>query len=365
MNTRTSNAESGIIAEASAWFIEFRAGDVTVDARVRFHAWLRRSPEHIQAYLEVASAWSELPTADPDGSIDLPRLIARARASADDNVVALPARSGNAAWAGRSRRFTAPRLAAAFAALAIAVGFVTWMGFYHADTYSTGVGEQRMVRLADGSTVELNTFSTVKVRLSGGVRKVDLIRGQALFHIAKDKARPFIVHSGATSVRAVGTQFDVYKRHDGTVVTVLEGRVAVVESSSKLPLLGRPAGTPGENGSSPHIDNELIYLSAGEQVTVTKAKVLRPRHADVAMATAWLHKRLIFDETPLTDVAREFNRYSVRRLIVSDPELGAVAISGVYSTTDPDSLIGFLRAQPAMRLSETPAEILITRRHAN
>lgn len=366
MSTRVSNAKQTIVAEASDWFVEFRAGDVTADARSRFDEWLRRSPEHIQAYLEVASAWSELPTADPHGRIDLPELIARARASSDDNVVPLSTgKTGRAAYAGQQRQLGAPRLAAAVAALAIAVGFAAWMGFYRADTYSTGIGEQRTVRLADGTTVELNALSSIEVRLSGNARKVDLTEGQALFHVAKDKTRPFTVRSGTTSVRAVGTQFDVYKRHDDTVVTVLEGRVAVAESSTALPLFDHREIAPTVDGSSVRVDVEPIYLSAGEQVTVTKKEVPRPRRADVAAATAWLQKRLIFDETPLADVAREFNRYSTRRLVISDPDLDSVAISGVYSTTDPDSLIGFLRAQPTIELSETATEIRIARRPMN
>ncbi len=72
-----------IIAEASAWFIEFRAGDVDGEARLRFIDWLRRSPEHIQAYLEISGVWAELPASDPDGKIDMSSLIARARCEAD------------------------------------------------------------------------------------------------------------------------------------------------------------------------------------------------------------------------------------------------------------------------------------------
>src|SRR5882672_5583880 len=72
-----------VVAEASAWFIEFRAGDVNDEARQHFIEWLRRSPEHIQAYLEVYGVWAELPTSDPEGKIDIASLIARARSEAD------------------------------------------------------------------------------------------------------------------------------------------------------------------------------------------------------------------------------------------------------------------------------------------
>ena len=78
------------IAEASVWFVEFRTGDASPALRGQFEKWLRRSPEHIQAYLEIAAGWSELPTADPEGRIDLQALLSLARNSGDENVVKLP-----------------------------------------------------------------------------------------------------------------------------------------------------------------------------------------------------------------------------------------------------------------------------------
>jgi transmembrane sensor len=207
----------------------------------------------------------------------------------------------------------------------------------------------------DGSTIELNALSTIRVRLSKNTREIDLREGQALFHVAKDQARPFIVRSDGTTVRAVGTQFDVYRKRSGTVVTVLEGRVAVAESNLAVPVLNRdlPAQAP-------------IFLVAGQQVTLptndSAKEEPKPRRADVAAATAWVQKRLIFEETPLVEVAEEFNRYSTRRLVIADRELRSMGISGVYSSTDPDSLLGFLRAQPNIQLSETDKEVRVALR---
>jgi transmembrane sensor len=346
------NPKPDIVVEASAWFIEFRAGDVTSSDRARFDEWLRRSPEHIQAYLEVAAGWSELPTSDPEGRLNIPALIAHARGSHDENVISL---SQNSATPAPRRRQVVRAWAASIAGVALIIGLTTWVALYRANTYSTGIGEQRTVRLADGSTVELNALSTIHVRLSQHERDIDLTEGQALFHVAKDHARPFIVRSGGTTVRAVGTQFDVYKKHESTVVTVLEGRVAVAEMNTIGPTAEQHAPVPAP-----------IFLVAGEQVTVpTKASAkaeIKPKHTDVAVATAWTQKRLIFEETPLAEVAEEFNRYSTRRLVISDPELRSMGISGVYSSTDPDSLLGFLRAQPNIQLSETDTEIRVVLR---
>ena len=344
----TKTATPAIIAEASAWFIEFRTGEVRGSDRARFDEWLRRSPEHVQAYLVIAAGWAELPTSDPDQSLDMALLIQRAREARDENVVTLspkrmtPRRRISRVWVGR------------FAAASLAVILSLLFYFAQDDTYRTGVGEQRTVELVDGSTIELNVRSKIRVRLSKSMREVDLIDGQALFHVAKDPTRPFIVRSGTAKVRAVGTQFDVYRKGSGTIVTVLEGRVAV--QASAQPLQG------GE--SAPAASS---FLAAGDQITVpsdsTSSKVtLKPIHTDVAAATAWVQKRLIFEETPLSKVVEEFNRYNTRRLVIVDPQLQSVEISGVYSASDPDSLLGFLRSLPDIALRETDKEIEITLR---
>jgi transmembrane sensor len=340
-SSRTAKAEL-VASEASSWFIEFRSGAMAAADRARFYEWLRRSPEHIQAYLEIAAGWAELPTADPDHQLDIQSLIARARESQDDNVVTLapreptlptPWRHSIAAWA------------ASLAGVALIAGVAVLTYLYQANSYHTGVGEQRMVRLLDGSIVEMNALSSIRVRLSKAAREVDLREGQALFRVAKDPARPFLVHSDGTTVRAVGTQFDVYHKNTGTVVTVLEGRVAVAEM-------------PDQASAVPQ---RPLLLVAGQQVTVPAEHTTQeaPRHADVAAATAWVQKRLIFEDTPLAEVAEEFNRYNSRRLVIADPQLRSVGISGVYSSTDPDSLLGFLRAQPEIELSETDREVRV------
>ncbi len=339
-----------IIAEASAWFIEFRAGDVDGDARARFIEWLRRSPEHIHAYLEISGVWAELPSSDPHGKLDIAALIARAREEAD--VIALspnrppPAAPPSAGTPRVLRRH--PRLAAfaAAAAVLLTVGTVLLLrGGNFSGSYSTGIGEQRTVQLSDGSTVELNARSTIQVHLTERQRDLTLIEGQALFRVAKDKQRPFVVRAGDAQVRAVGTEFDIYKKLAATVVTVVEGRVETYDD----------ANSPG---------SAAIILSAGEQLTVLPHIVTKPTRTDTAVATAWVQKRLIFEETPLSDVAEEFNRYNRRPLSIDDGELEKLKISGVYSSTDPASLINFLRSQNSIQVVETEKQVRVLRREA-
>ena len=354
MRIGPSNAKtrSASVAEASAWFIEFRAGDVTGTARVQFIEWLRRSPEHIQAYLEVAGAWAELPASDPSGKIDVDALIARARTEADvielSTTTAPPGGGRSEApppQPPRMRFWGAPgRSLIATAALALlAVVTLRYWSSLTSDSYATGIGEQRTIQLADGSTVELNARSKVRVHLSEHQRDVVLLDGQALFRVAKDKQRPFVVHVGEAQVRAVGTEFDIYRKPVATVVTVVEGRVEASDQS-------------GSGSAAP------VLLSAGEQLTVTPHSLLKAAPADPAVATAWVQKRLMFEETPLSDVAEEFNRYNRRPLSIDDRELRKLKISGVYSSTDPSSLINFLRSQNSMQIIETEQQVRVVRR---
>jgi transmembrane sensor len=345
---------AAIVAEASAWFIEFRAGDVNGEARLSFIDWLRRSPEHIQAYLEVSGVWAELPSSDPYGKIDISSLIARARSEID--IIELsPAGSRPShtpfpaephiepqPWWQKQRRAV---LATAALALLASVTVRFWGGD-PAVSYSTGIGEQRTIPLADGSTVELNARSSLQVHLTHQQRDVTLLQGQALFRVAKDTQRPFVVRAGDAQVRAVGTEFDVYRKQGETVVTVVEGRVETYDES----------GRAGEGA---------IVLSAGERLTVLPHTVTKPTHTDPLVATAWLQKRLIFEETPLSEVAEEFNRYNQRPLTIEDRELRKVKISGVYSSTDPASLINFLRSQSSIQLIETENTVRVVRRDAH
>jgi transmembrane sensor len=194
--------------------------------------------------------------------------------------------------------------------------------------------------------VELNARSTIQVHITEHERNVTLLDGQAFFRVAKDQQRPFIVRAGDAQVRAVGTEFDVYKKQSATVVTVVEGRVETFDASD----------SPGSTG---------VVLSAGEQLTVLPHTVTKPTRTDTAVATAWVQKRLIFEETPLSDVAEEFNRYNRRPLTVDDHELKTLRISGVYSSTDPASLINFLRSQKSIQVIETEQQVRVLRREAH
>lgn len=360
MPTDSFNSRPETIAEAAAWFVEFRTGEATASTRIRFDDWLRRSPENIQAYLEVAAGWSELPTSDLEGRIDVESLVARGRASDDENVICLRRRPSSRSPGG-GRPWT-PALAAGLAIGVILLGIAGWLSASHGIEYTTGVGEQRTITLADGSTIILNALTRVTVRLSDRRREVDLLGGQAFFHDTDDPRRPFIVRSGEATVRAIGTQFDVYDKSSGAVVTVVEGRVAVRNAPPGDAAPSRSDPSARGDAPPPQDHASSVLVSAGQQVILLAHHVRPPRQVDVSAATAWVHRRLVFDDTPLEQVAEQFNLYSSRRLVIADPALRPLGISGVYSSADPNSLIGFLRAQPNLRVTETANEIRVSLR---
>lgn len=382
MKTPSSRAKLNrqSIEEASAWFVDFRVGDMDAAARDEFSRWLRRSPEHIRAYLEIAETYVELPAKHEPGQLDIEQLIAQARA--DANVVPLGSagprdhsrRVVGVPVESRGRKLDRRGLLAACALLACCVfGWAAWLYGARNPTYATQVGEQRSITLVDGSIVHLNARSKVRVRFSGRTRDVDLLEGQALFVVMKDSARPFVVRTDQTQVRAVGTQFDVYRSARGTTVTVVEGRVAVTSLSSPDAGSAANAGGGGSNVADPiagtghamrerGADSSSILLAAGEQVTVSSERVARPARADLAATTSWMQRRLVFDSSALSQVAEEFNRYNQRRLVIDDAQLADMLISGVYSSTDPASLLRFLRDQPGVSVTETDTEIRVSRK---
>jgi transmembrane sensor len=240
--------------------------------------------------------------------------------------------------------------------------FLIWGAVYRYPTYTTQIGERLSITLGDGSTVELNARSKVRIRFSKVERDVELINGQALFEVAKDRARPFIVRSGEAVVRAVGTEFDVYRKRDATTVTVIEGRVAVLTPRAPNSSALDTDRANVDTSASRQMRNPAVFVAAGEQVVVTNQVVRAPQRADVAVATAWTQRRLVFEGSALSDVIEDFNRYNTRQLVIEDPQLNDFHVSGVYSSTDPASLIRFLRAQPGVEVVEMDQEVRITKK---
>jgi transmembrane sensor len=359
-----------VLEEAAGWLVEFRAGDPDSSERRRFDDWLRTSPEHVRAYLTLLPVWENERFGEFDSQSSPDALIQLARVQ-DDNIVRFdPELREKANLQPRSR---ARRFAAAAALLAVGIAGFSAFSAWRNPVYATDIGEQTTVNLPDGTTVNLNSRTRIKLRYSDRERRIELQQGQALFQVAKDAQRPFIVATGATQIHAVGTQFDIYKKSTATVVTVVEGRVAV-STGSTFATSQDQEGTRGA-GMEDGLAGRGTLLEAGQQLIVDpgigtvpafgesrqSGSSAAPMRVNVKTATAWVQHRLIFSATPLTEVAEEFNRYNTRQLIIDDtPELRNFHINGIFSSASPAALLEFLREQPGMVVTESGEDIRVS-----
>jgi transmembrane sensor len=337
---------------AAEWFEVYRTGQK--DQYPAFQAWLTESPRHMAEFLEIARRYPAIRDALRSGAFDHEALLRKLA----PNVTALhpPA---------PSRAQESPRLRAAWwwaAGLAATVVIGAFLFWARPDTaaawqpFETQVGEQRVIQLLDGSVLTLNAQSFVSVRLRATERDVRLLRGEAMFKVAHDKARPFLVHTQGATVRAVGTQFNVYARPDGsTTVAVLEGRVEVSAAAVVKP----------EVGSAPKIASPAklmrTALDAGEAASVASSGTIhRDEHPDIGSAVAWRQRRLVFDRTPLEEIVPEFNRYNrTLQMRIENVEPGAYHFTGSFDADDPQSLALLLSKEPELVVEQREGEILI------
>jgi transmembrane sensor len=241
-------------------------------------------------------------------------------------------------------------VASAAAALATAVLTFFWWTGDHATAlhYATRHGEQIAQRLVDNSVLRLDTDTAVTVRYGRSQRLVEVERGQVLFEVAHEPRWPFRVVAGFAEMRAVGTKFNVYRRPDSTIVTVLEGQLDV----------GLAPGQPGAAAAG----DRTVAVQAGEQVQVAQGTLLATAaSADTGRSTAWLRREIVFEQEPLAAVAAEFNRYSAIPIEIDTPELRSLAISGVLSGDDTESLVAFLRSLDGVKVEVTRTRIRVSR----
>jgi transmembrane sensor len=346
MHTRQRGS---LIEEAQRW--ERALKDAAPDERAAFAAWIKRSPQHLQAFLQHMAVETELRQLDACGEFDIEALLAKA----SSNVIHLNSgvsQTGPACetGSGRGKRW---RLACAIAASGVlaCLIFAGVLSRPRSTNYSTDTGEQRRIVLPDGSSIELNTESQIRVSFRRSFREVELLSGEALFSVRHDAARPFRVRVADKVVEDLGTQFSVYLRPDAsTTVSVLDGRVRIL-SPEVDPNPRAPATSEG-NGrkAKSQLISRSTQIGAGEEIRIGAGGRLIKRAAiNATEAAAWREHRLWFDGATLSEVAAEFNRYNKRRLRVSD---SAIALKKRYTATfdayDPESFVQALRDDPTL-----------------
>lgn len=345
-----------IAAEAAEWFVQFRDKQAVDPAA--FAEWLTRSPAHVQEFLEVSTLWSTLGVRGSTG-YDPEDLVAAARAEqAQRRVVPLNAPRAETSLGdarGVYRRGTR-RFAVGIAA-SLLLGLVVWGGIAlsrRGSEFTTAVGEQRSITLSDGSVLFLNTNSQVRVRLGKQHRDIDLVRGEARFQVARNPGRPFVVETADATIRALGTVFNVAMAKEGTQVAVIEGRVELRErgTSYAQPSLSA-VDSAASNGTTEIRKNQQarVELAAGERAAVTRKGIEPEVGPSIESVNAWTEHRVVFRDKTLAEVVGEFNRYRLRHLIIDDPALAGLRISGTFDPSDPDSLVAYLGAEEAVRVS--------------
>jgi transmembrane sensor len=346
--------------EATQWWSRLGTkapADVSETDRQEFTQWLRESPLHVAELLQVAHVHDTLERFELWDEISVsPEEIAA-------NVIPLSQFKRPAA--ARPPRATRWVVAAGVSLIAVAAGWLALRS--SATTIETDRAERREVVLKDGSVVNLEPETALRVNLGRQQRYIVLARGRALFRVAKDPTRPFIVHAGDTDVRAVGTIFGVEQKGQNIIVTVSEGKVGVISSVAlaasqddtfnysfphpkRRGSVGRlPAAGENSNDKEPPVSAQLsdqpgeVLLTANQQITVLKSGDATPvQKVDSGRALAWSEGQLIFDSTPLSDVADEFNRYNRVQLHINSPELARRTVSGVFRASDPETLVDFI-----------------------
>jgi transmembrane sensor len=362
MSAREDQVRSLITQDAADWFVASRAG-LTDFERNRFAIWLKASPLHVEEYLELEIIGRNLREACEASRNSIDELLTRAQREDDTPVRPF--------WLRLVEGLRAPSPRWEVAAVAMAALGVVTVGLLvlwnlrpiaHVSTaaeatvlhFETRHGEQQTHRLADNSVVHLNTATALTVRYSKRERLVTLTSGEADFEVAHESERPFRVFAGPAEVLDLGTQFDVRLRSDSTVVTVLEGRVAVEPA---------PLAEGASIGSKRGQASRSVELGPNQQVAVSKGEwPAVPVAVDAERTTRWLHQQIAFSHEPLERVAAEFNRYAPKPIEITTPELRKLEITGVFATDDPRAFIAFLRSLEGVRVDETATRILVSRK---
>lgn len=318
----------GIEKAASRWLARRDGGSWSDADAGAFDTWLQASTAHRVAFLRLQAAWVESGRlqalgAGLRGNQPPPRDSWHTASFTSDHAVPLaPAPKLHTRNSSQRMRFVGFAMAGA-CALFIGWG---WRTYQHVDAaaFNTAMGEVRTLPLADGSHATLASNSAIEIRLSRGERHVALIRGEAIFAVAKDPGRPFVVATNGHRVIAVGTRFSVRRDDEDLRVAVTEGTVRLEsepDAGSSSPSALLPAGS--------------VALVHGNDVLVRSMPLV-----DVERMLGWRDGLLAFRDTPLTEAVTEFNRYTARRIVVGDAQAGALRIGGSFRW---DNQEGFVR----------------------
>ena len=290
---------------AGEWLVAIKSSGAWSDAdQQALDRWLAESSENLVAYWRLEAAWNRA------------QRLGAARGSVNASLEKLRARD----W------FAFLRVPAA-AALAVLVGLGAMAYLRGAawhppimQSFATGIGGHKILKLADGTKIELTTSTAVRLAI-GVKREIWLDRGEAYFQVAHDPAHPFILNVRGQRIVDIGTKFLV--RDSGQVnVMVADGEIRIESNAAK------PQHAP-----------VLVKANEAAVAELDSVAVVKKTPAEIEAALAWRDGSLVFDNTPLRDVAEEFNRYSTTKLVLADERTASITVGGAFPTSGVESFV--------------------------
>lgn len=319
---------------AAQWFARLQDPGVSVDEMLAWQRWMRADTRHALAFQGMEEAWQALEHA----SAERIEALSRAHTSAPT-------------------RFMSPlplALAACLLCIAVALTLTLWQ---RPLVLQTAIGENRTYPLTDGSRLTLGGDTRVEVRFTDTQRHLKLKHGEALFTVAPDIQRPFIVRAGNATVTATGTAFNIRRRNDRTLIAVVEGKVRVEPES-----LLAPVDWLRTDQAARH----PVELDAGQQTTVQRSEVLTAVHLDnPAAITAWQRGLLSFHGEPLRYALQDVNRYTPKPIVAGSPEVGEIRITGTVMSDKVGEWIDSLEHAFGLHAAEESERIVLLQKRAD
>jgi transmembrane sensor len=223
-------------------------------------------------------------------------------------------------------------------------GTMLFLSRPHSIAYQTGIGGHKVVVLSDGSKVELNTDTMLRISDGAGLRQIQLEKGEAYFRVKHDPVHRFVVVAGDSEVVDMGTAFIVRRDAHRLQVTLVEGRAEI--ETAKDGMAVRP-----------------VLLTPGDVATAGNGTVtlLRKTPGAIADSLAWRHGLLIFSDTPLAQVADEFNRYNARKLVVLGKDVRDLGVGGHFQADNAETFARVAQGVLGLHVVSHGDEIVISR----
>ena len=304
-----------IDAATAAWLDKRDCGNWSEEDEAAFAAWLDADPVHRITYWRMEAAWSRT-----------------------ERLTALRPQA-----APRSKTFAFFRVAAATVTVsAIAAG--AWYAIPRETgvTYATSIGGHESIMLADGSRIELNTDSAIRLADSAHARNIWLEKGEAYLQVTHDASRPLTVFVGNRRVVDLGTKFVVKRGTDRLEVAVLEGRVSL------------------DAGDTPNFQETVLQQGETAIASADGVSVHRKTTRELSDELGWRRGVIVFDNTPLGEAAEQVSRYNAVKVAVTDAAIARLPVTGTVSSTDPKEFLRMARVVFGLRAEKIDGKYVIS-----